>query len=314
MADVAALSKRIIDNIEKVIVGKRRPVRLTLVALLCDGHVLLEDVPGVAKTMLARSLATSLGCTFGRIQCTPDLLPSDITGVSVFNQKTTSFEFQPGPAMNQVVLADELNRATPRAQAALLECMAESQVTVDGTTYELAEPFIVIATQNPIEHEGTFPLPEAQLDRFLMRLSIGYPSFTDENELLERLKDGHPLDDLEPVASADELVAAQDAIREVFVHEKVRQYLVRIVHGTRRHEELALGASPRASIAIYRASQALAALENREFVIPDDVKYVAEPILCHRMIVGSEARLRGRTAEQIVDDIVSSVPAPVEKD
>ena len=313
LADVAALGKRIIDNIETVIVGKRGPVRLTLVALLCDGHVLLEDVPGVAKTMLARSLAASLGCSFSRIQCTPDLLPSDITGVSVFNQKTSEFQFQPGPAMNQVVLADELNRATPRAQAALLECMAEAQITVDGTTYHLAEPFFVIATQNPIEHEGTFPLPEAQLDRFLMRLSIGYPSFTDENEMLERLKLVHPLQKLGQVATADELVAAQDAIREVFVHDKVRQYLVRIVHATRRHDDLALGASPRASIALYRASQALAALEGREFVIPDDVKYVAEPILCHRVIVSSEARLRGRTTEQVVDAIVSSIPAPVEK-
>ena len=313
MADVAALGKRIVDNIEKVIVGKRGAVRLTLVALLSQGHVLLEDVPGVAKTMLARSLAISLGCSFGRIQCTPDLLPSDITGVSVFNQQTSKFEFQPGPAMNQVVLADELNRATPRAQAALLECMAERQVTMDGTTYELAEPFLVIATQNPIEHEGTFPLPEAQLDRFLMRLSIGYPSFTDENELLERLRLSHPLDDLKQVANADELVAAQDAVREVFVHEKVRQYLVRIVHATRRNEDLALGASPRASLALYRASQALAAMEGREFVIPDDVKYVAEPILCHRMIVSSEARLRGKTAEEVVASVISSIPAPVEK-
>ncbi|MCD6361241.1 MAG: MoxR family ATPase [Armatimonadetes bacterium] len=314
MADVAALGRRIVENIEKVIVGKRRPVRLTLVALLCEGHVLLEDVPGVAKTMLARSLATSLGCSFARIQCTPDLLPSDITGVSVFNQQTSKFEFQPGPAMHQVVLADELNRATPRAQAALLECMAERQITVDGTSYELAQPFFVIATQNPIEHEGTFPLPEAQLDRFLMRLSVGYPSFTDENEMLERLRLGHPLDDLGQVATADDVVAAQDAIREIFVHEKVRQYLVRIVHATRRHDDLALGASPRASIALYRAAQALAALEGREFVIPDDVKYVAEPILSHRIIVSSEARLRGRTTEEVIEKVISGIPAPVERD
>jgi len=313
VAEVAALGRLIIENVEKVIVGKRRPVRLTLVALLCEGHVLLEDVPGVAKTMLARSLATSLGCSFARIQCTPDLLPSDITGVSVFNQQTSSFEFQPGPAMHQVVLADELNRATPRAQAALLECMAERQITVDGVTYELARPFFVIATQNPIEHEGTFPLPEAQLDRFLMRLSVGYPSFTDENEMLERLKLRHPLEELGQVASAEEIVAAQRAIRDVFVHERVRQYLVRIVHATRRHEDLALGASPRASIALYRAAQALAALEGRDFVIPDDVKYVAEPILCHRVIVSSEARLRGRTAEQIIDKLIAGIPAPVEK-
>ncbi len=313
MADVAGLGRRIVENIEKVIVGKRRPVRLTLIAMLCEGHVLLEDVPGVAKTMLARSLAASIGCSFARIQCTPDLLPSDITGVSVFNQKTVQFEYQPGPVLNQVVLADELNRATPRAQAALLEAMAEGQVTVDGVTRELPEPFFVIATQNPIEHEGTFPLPEAQLDRFLMRLSIGYPSFTDENELLERMRLIHPLGDLGQVATAAEVVAAQRALREVFVHEKVRQYLVRIVHATRRHDELALGASPRASIALYRTSQCLAALEGREFVIPDDVKYVAEAILAHRVILSSEARLRGRPVEDIIDDIVSSIPAPVER-
>lgn len=313
MADVAGLGRRIVENIERVIVGKRRPVRLTLVALLCEGHVLLEDVPGVAKTMLARSLAASLGCSFARVQCTPDLLPSDITGVSVFNQKTVEFEYQPGPVLNQIVLADELNRATPRAQAALLESMAERQITVDGVTRKLPEPFMVIATQNPIEHEGTFPLPEAQLDRFLMRLSIGYPSFTDENELLERLRLEHPLDALEQVASAEEVVAAQRAIREVFVHEKVRQYLVRIVHATRRHEELALGASPRASIALYRTAQCLAALEGREFVIPDDVKFVAEAILAHRVILSSEARLRGRAVEDLIDDLLGSIPAPVER-
>jgi MoxR-like ATPase len=313
VADVAGLGRRIIENIERVIVGKRRPVRLTLVALLCEGHVLLEDVPGVAKTMLARSLAASLGCSFARVQCTPDLLPSDITGVSVFNQKTVEFEYQPGPVLNQIVLADELNRATPRAQAALLESMAERQITVDGVTRKLPEPFMVIATQNPIEHEGTFPLPEAQLDRFLMRLSIGYPSFTDENELLERLRLEHPLDALGQVASAEEVVAAQRAIREVFVHEKVRQYLVRIVHATRRHEELALGASPRASIALYRTAQCLAALEGREFVIPDDVKFVAEAILAHRVILSSEARLRGRAVEDIIDDLLGSIPAPVER-
>ncbi len=313
MADVAALGRRIIENIERVIVGKRGPVRLTLVSLLCEGHVLLEDVPGVAKTMLARTLARSLGCSFARIQCTPDLLPSDITGVSVFNQKTVEFEFRPGPVLNEIVLADELNRATPRAQAALLESMAERQLTVDGVTYQVPQPFFVIATQNPIEHEGTFPLPEAQLDRFLMRLDIGYPSFTDENEMLERLRLSHPVDDVEQVASSEELVAAQRAIREVFVHEKVRQYLVRIVHATRRCEELALGGSPRASLGLYRTSQALAALEGREFVIPDDIKYVAEAVLCHRTIVNSEARLRGRTSRDIIDGLISGIPAPVER-
>ncbi len=313
MADVAALGRRITENVEKVIVGKRRPVRLTLIALLCEGHVLLEDVPGVAKTMLARSLATSIGASFARVQCTPDLLPSDITGVSVFNQKEFEFQFQPGPILNQLLLADELNRATPRAQAALLEAMAERQITVDGVTRELPEPFFVIATQNPIEHEGTFPLPEAQLDRFLMRLTIGYPSFTDENEVLERLKLGHPLRDLGTVASAEEIVEAQNEIREVFVHEKVRQYLVRIVHATRRHDDLALGASPRASIALYRTSQALAALEGREFVMPDDIKYVSEAVLGHRLILSSEARLRGKLVEDLIDEIIEGIPAPVEK-
>ena len=313
MADVAALGRRIVENVEKVIVGKRRPIRLTLIALLCEGHVLLEDVPGVAKTMLARALATSIGASFARVQCTPDLLPSDITGVSVFNQKDFEFQFQPGPILNQIVLADELNRATPRAQAALLEAMAERQITVDGVTRELPVPFFVISTQNPIEHEGTFPLPEAQLDRFLMRLSIGYPSFTDENEVLERLKLGHPLNELEQVATDQEIVDAQDEIREVFVHEKVRQYLVRIVHATRRHEDLALGASPRASIALYRTSQALAALEGREFVMPDDVKYVAESVLAHRVILSSEARLRGKLIEDLLDDIIGRIPAPVER-
>jgi MoxR-like ATPase len=313
VADVAALGRRIVENVEKVIVGKRRPVRLTLIALLCEGHVLLEDVPGVAKTMLARSLATSVGASFARVQCTPDLLPSDITGVSVFNQKEFEFQFQPGPILNQLLLADELNRATPRAQAALLEAMAERQITVDGVTRELPEPFFVIATQNPIEHEGTFPLPEAQLDRFLMRLSIGYPSFTDENEVLERLKLGHPLRDLGQVASAEEIVTAQDEIRKVFVHEKVRQYLVRIVHATRRHDDLALGASPRASIALYRTSQALAALEGREFVMPDDIKYVSEAVLGHRLILSSEARLRGKLVEDLIDEIIEGIPAPVER-
>ena len=311
--DVAAFGRKIIENAEKVIVGKRDAVRLALVCLLCEGHMLLEDVPGVAKTMLARALAGSLGCTFARVQCTPDLLPSDVTGVSVFNQKSLEFEFRPGPVFHQIVLADEINRATPRAQSALLEGMAERQVTVDGETYTLARPFMVMATQNPIEHEGTFPLPEAQLDRFLMRSSIGYPSFSDENEMLERLRLSHPIDDVRQVGAVEELVAAQGAVRGVFVHEKVREYIVRLVHATRHTTDLAMGASPRASLALYRAAQALGALEGRNYATPDDVKQVVKNVLCHRVIVAPEARLRGHGAGQIVDALVETVPAPIEK-
>ncbi|NSW58544.1 MAG: MoxR family ATPase [Armatimonadetes bacterium] len=311
--DVAALGRAVIDNVEKVVVGKRDAVRLSLVCLLCEGHVLLEDVPGVAKTMLARALALSVGCTFARVQCTPDLLPSDVTGVSVFNQKTLEFEFRRGPVFHQILLADEINRATPRAQSALLECMAERQVSVDGQTYALARPFMVLATQNPIEHEGTFPLPEAQLDRFLMRMSIGYPSFSDENEMLERLRLVHPIDQLGQVISSEQLIAAQSAVREVFVHEKVREYIVRLVHATRRTTDLAMGASPRASIALYRTAQALAALDGRNYAAPDDVKYVVKSVLSHRVIVAPEARLRGHGSGEIIDALVEKVPAPVEK-
>ncbi|MDI9584047.1 MAG: MoxR family ATPase [Acidobacteriota bacterium] len=311
--DVAALGRAVIDNVEKVVVGKRDAVRLSLVCLLCEGHVLLEDVPGVAKTMLARALALSVGCTFARVQCTPDLLPSDVTGVSVFNQKALEFEFRRGPVFHQILLADEINRATPRAQSSLLECMAERQVSVDGQTYALARPFMVLATQNPIEHEGTFPLPEAQLDRFLMRMSIGYPSFSDENEMLERLRLAHPIDQLGQVISSEQLIAAQAAVREVFVHEKVREYIVRLVHATRRTTDLAMGASPRASIALYRTAQALAALDGRNYAAPDDVKYVVKSVLSHRVIVAPEARLRGHGSGEIIDALVERVPAPVEK-
>ena len=311
--DVAALGRAVIDNVEKVVVGKRDAVRLSLVCMLCEGHVLLEDVPGVAKTMLARALALSVGCSFSRVQCTPDLLPSDVTGVSVFNQKSLEFEFRQGPVFHQVLLADEINRATPRAQSALLECMAERQVSVDGQTYTLARPFMVLATQNPIEHEGTFPLPEAQLDRFLMRMSIGYPSFSDENEMLERLRLEHPIDRLEQVISAQQLIDAQASVREVFVHEKVREYIVRLVHATRRTTDLAMGASPRASIALYRTCQALAALDGRNYAAPDDVKYVVKSVLSHRVIVAPEARLRGHGSSEIIDALVEKVPAPVEK-
>jgi MoxR-like ATPase len=311
--DVAAFSRRVIDNVERVIVGKRDPVRLAMVSLLCEGHVLLEDVPGVAKTMLARSLAISLGCGFARIQCTPDVLPSDITGASVFNQKTSEFEFRSGPVFHQIVLADEINRATPRSQSALLEAMGERQVTVDGITYPMARPFMVIATQNPIEHEGTFPLPEAQLDRFLIRMSVGYPSFPDENAMLERLRLEHPINSLGQVAASDELVAAQAAVREVFIHEKVREYIVRISQASRRAPDLAMGASPRATLALYRTSQALAAIEGRNYVLPDDVKYCSEPVFCHRVILNPESRLRGRTAIEAIESVLQTIPAPVER-
>jgi MoxR-like ATPase len=271
-ADVAGLAKRLLTNVEKVILGKRPQLELTLVAYLAEGHILLEDVPGVAKTMLARALAKSVGCTFKRIQCTPDLLPTDVTGVSVFNPKTTEFEFRPGPVFAQTVLADEINRATPRTQSALLEAMAERRVTVDGQTYSLKPPFLVLATQNPIDHEGTFPLPEAQLDRFLVRLSLGYPAPEEESRMLQRLQHAHPIDDLGPVLSAAEVLACQEAVRDIYLDDKVRTYLLRLVQATREHDDVLLGGSPRASIALFRTAQCLAALAGRPFVLPDDVK------------------------------------------
>jgi MoxR-like ATPase len=311
MVEVTVTAKKIIANVEQVIVGKRQQIILSLVAWFSEGHILLEDVPGVAKTMLARALAASVGCAFKRIQCTPDLLPTDVTGVSVFNQKTTEFEFRPGPVFAQIVLADEINRTTPRTQAALLEAMAESRVTVDGQSYALPPPFLVMGTQNPIDHEGTFPLPEAQLDRFLMRFSLGYPSMEDELKMLDMLERGHPLAQLKAVASADELIACQRAVREVHVDEKVRRYLMQIVHGTRENEDLTLGASPRASLALFRASQAIAAIYGRNFVQPDDIKRVAAPILTHRVILRPESRLRKITAAAIVDEIVKDVRVPI---
>jgi MoxR-like ATPase len=283
---------------------------LSLVAWFCEGHILLEDVPGVAKTMLARALAASLGASFKRIQCTPDLLPTDVTGTSIFNQKTVEFEFRPGPIFAQIVLADEINRTTPRTQAALLEAMAERRVTVDGVTRELLPPFLVVATQNPIDHEGTFPLPEAQLDRFLMRFSLGYPSLDEELKMLAMLQHGHPLDRLQSVVSAEELLACQQAVREVEVHDKVRQYLMQIIHDTREHEDLALGASPRASIALFRTCQAMAAIRGRKFVQPDDVKRVAAPVLTHRLILRPESRLRKVTAEHILSELIAEIAVP----
>ncbi|MDX1946345.1 MAG: MoxR family ATPase [Pirellulaceae bacterium] len=310
MADVAGLAKRVIANVERAIVGKRPQLILSLVAWLCEGHILLEDVPGVAKTMLARALALSLGCSFKRIQCTPDLLPSDVTGASIFNQKTAEFEFRAGPIFAQVLLADEINRTTPRTQAALLEAMAESRVTVDGETHRLGPPFLVVATQNPVDHEGTFPLPEAQLDRFLMRFSLGYPTFDDELKMLDLLHRGHPIDTLAAVVSVEELLACQRAVREVYVDDKVRRYLLQIVHDTRQHDDISLGGSPRASLALFRASQAMAAVRGRNYVLPDDVKRVAAPVLTHRLLLKPESRLRKITAAALVDEIVAEIAVP----
>jgi len=309
--DVAATAGRIIGNIEKVIIGKRTQLALAVAAYLCEGHILLEDVPGVAKTMFARALARSVGCTFKRLQCKPDLLPSDVTGVSIFNQKTAEFEFRPGPVFAQTLLADEINRATPRTQAALLEAMGERRVSADGQTYVLKPPFLVIATQNPIDQEGTFPLPEAQLDRFLIRLSLGYPTLEEEGKMLMRLQRGHPIDDLKPVVTADEVLACQDVVREMHMDDKVMRYILEIVHASRSHEDVLLGGSPRATIALFRTSQAYAAVNGRDFVLPDDVKKMAQPVLAHRLILKPESRLRKRTAPLVVKDLVDDAKVPV---
>ena len=303
---------RIKENVERVIVGKGEVVELAVVALLCEGHILFEDVPGLGKTVLAKSLAKSVGCTFKRIQCTPDLLPSDITGTYIYNQKTSDFEFRPGPVISQVVLADEINRATPRTQSALLEAMQERQVTAEGETMQLPRPFLVMATQNPIELEGTFPLPEAQLDRFLMKIEIGYPTVEDDRLILSRFKQTDPLDELSPVITADELSKMQAACREVHVAADVEDYIIHIIHATREHDSIQMGASPRALLALYNACQALAALRGRSFVTPDDVKYMVAPVLVHRIIPKSESRLRGYKAGQTIKEIVDSVFVPVE--
>ncbi len=302
---------KVIANLEKVILGKRNQINLVLAAYLAEGHVLLEDVPGVAKTMLARALARSISANFKRIQCTPDLLPGDITGVNIFNQKTSEFEFRPGPIFSQTFLADEINRATPRAQAALLEAMAERKVTMDGQTYNLKPPFLVIATQNPVDQEGTFPLPEAQLDRFLIKLSLGYPNLEEEIKLLGRLQKMHPIDELTPVVSVQDWVACQDAVKEIHVDPKLRKYIVEIVNGTREHEDVALGGSPRASLALMKTGQAVAALDGRPFVTPDDIKKMVIPVLGHRVILRPESRMRKVSIAALLKDVVSEVKVPI---
>jgi MoxR-like ATPase len=310
IAEVAARAR---ENIQKVIVGKDEVIDLTLVAILCEGHILLEDVPGTGKTMLARSVAASLGCAFRRIQFTPDLLPSDVTGISYFNQKQQEFEFRPGPVMSQVLLADEINRATPRTQSALLEAMQERQITVDGATYPLPRPFLVLATQNPIELEGTFPLPEAQVDRFLLRLPIGYPTEQEEHDILLRFEKEDPLEGLEPVTTPDEILTMQRQVRDVRVEESVRGYIVQVVRATREHRDIQLGVSPRGTLALHRCAQALAAIRGREYVIPDDVKLLAPYVLSHRIMISPATRLRGRKISDVLMDVIDTVPVPVER-
>jgi len=308
--NVNAFAERVVANIEKVIVGKRTTVELAVIGLLCHGHLLIEDVPGVGKTMLARSLARSLGTNFSRIQFTPDMLPSDVTGVSIFNQVSRQFEFRPGPVMAQIVLADEINRATPKTQAALLEAMEERQVTVDGITHLLPRPFMVLATQNPIEYEGTFPLPEAQLDRFLMRIRLGYPAAEDEVSILEKQQYRHPFEDLLQTVSVDDLSQMQEAVKDIFVAPSIKRYIVALARQSREHQEVYLGASPRGSLALYRTSQALAAIRSRDYVLPDDVKELIGPTFAHRLILGPTARLRDLSSDQIVEEIRNSIPVP----
>jgi MoxR-like ATPase len=302
---------KVLANVERVIVGKHSEVRLALVALLCRGHLLIEDVPGTGKTVLAKAIARSLGCSFRRIQFTPDLLPSDVTGLSIYNQKTQEFEFRPGPIMSQVVLADEINRATPKTQSSLLECMEERQATIDGVTHLMPDPFLVIATQNPIEYEGTFALPEAQLDRFMLRVRLGYPQPIEEIVILDEQKRIHPLDELDEVCSVAELQTMQAAVREVYVDSTVADYIVRLVNGTRTHPDIYLGASPRGSIALYRAGQALAGLLGRDYVIPDDVKALAEPALAHRLIIKTSSSIHDVEAGQVVRELLETTPVEV---
>ncbi|HAL16945.1 MAG TPA: AAA family ATPase [Anaerolineaceae bacterium] len=303
-------SKRIITNLEKVIVGKNQTLELVAVGLLCQGHLLIDDVPGVGKTVLARSLAKSLGCEFSRIQFTPDMLPSDVTGVAIFNQVTREFEYRPGPIMAQIILADEINRATPKTQSAMLEAMEERQVTVDGVTYPLPKPFMVLGTQNPIEYEGTFPLPEAQLDRFFMRVRMGYPALMDEIRILELQQLRHPILDLKSVAEVTELLEIQELVKTIFVSPPVKRYIVEIVRATRDNSDVYLGSSPRGSLGLFRAGQAMAAMQGRNYVLPDDVKFLAEYVLAHRMVVQPAARLRNLSADQIVHEVMANLPVP----
>jgi MoxR-like ATPase len=308
---ILSFADQVIANVEKVIIGKRRAIEMVLVAMLCEGHVLIQDVPGVGKTMLARSVAASLGISFKRLQCTPDLLPNDITGVSVFNQKTQEFEFRPGPAFVHILLADEINRATPRTQSALLEAMGERQITVDGVTYPLRRPFIVLATQNPIEFEGVFPLPEAQLDRFLIRLGVGYPDGYEEKRILRRLQREHPIESLGQVIEGEQLPELTRLAWEIHVDETLEDYIVRLIQATREHPDLTLGASPRGSLALFKTSQALAAVRGREYVLPEDVKTMVPLTLTHRLLVRPESALRGRTADGIVREILERVELPL---
>ncbi|MCB8968367.1 MAG: MoxR family ATPase [Chloroflexota bacterium] len=309
IAETAALLR---ENIKKVIIGKDEVIDLALIAMLCEGHLLLEDVPGTGKTTLAKTIAASLGCTFHRVQFTPDLLPSDVTGIYYYNQRAQEFEFRPGPIFAQILLADEINRATPRTQSSLLEAMQERQVTVDIATHKLERPFLVLATQNPVELEGTFPLPEAQLDRFLMKISLGYPSAAEENDILLRFERQDPLDTLEKVVEPGQILAMQAKVREIRVEESVRHYIVNVCRATRDHDDIELGASPRATMALYRTCQALAAIRGREFVIPDDVKTMAPHVLTHRLMVNPQTRLRGRQPEDVIREVVETVAVPVE--